>query len=103
MKNPKPTWSALYALLPFAFGLLVAVHHWSPDGVWRTLAQAVVTLAVIGAMALWVRANRVALVLHDASGEQAESFRAWVAYQPPAAPRRSIGTAPSDYRARLAA
>ena len=103
MKNPRPRWWALYLLLPLAMVLLVAAHRWLPAGAGRAFAQAVVSLAVVGAMALWVRANRVALVLLDAPGEQAQSFRARVAYQPPAPPRRSICTAPSEYRPKIAA
>jgi energy-converting hydrogenase Eha subunit C len=88
MKNPKPTWWMLYALLPLALVLLVVAHRWLPVGSGRALVEAVVSLVVIAAMALWVRANRLALALLDEVGEKAQPFRAWVAYQPPARPRR---------------
>ena len=103
MKNPKPTWWSLYALLPLAIVLLVAAHGWLPGGGGRASAEAVVSLAAMGAIAVWVRANRLALALRGEPGEQAQSLRAWVAYQPPAPPERRADTATSEYKPQIAA
>jgi hypothetical protein len=65
MRGRKPAWWLLYALLPLAVGLLVAAHLVSQSLAWREFTEGVASLVVIGAMALWVRANRVALVLED--------------------------------------
>ena len=65
MRSPKPAWWLLYAMLPAAFALLVAAHLESPSAGWREIAEVVASLMIMGAMALWVRANRVALALED--------------------------------------
>ena len=92
MRNPKPTWWLLHSLVPLATALLIAADLLSPTTGWRQLADGVVSLAILGAIALWVRANRVALALSDNPAGARPLMRAWIAYCPPVAPRRSIGT-----------
>ena len=65
MKNPKPAWWLLYALLPLAAVLLIAAAIECPSAGGRECLEGMVSLAVIGAIAVWVRANRVALILED--------------------------------------
>ncbi len=65
MRSPEPAWWLLYGLLPLAVVLLVAAHLASSSLAWREFTEGSVSLMVIGAMALWVRANRVAVILED--------------------------------------
>jgi hypothetical protein len=60
---PRPRWGWLYAVVALLGGLLTLVEVAMPDGVARGTLEFAVTLAMLGAMALWVRANRVALAL----------------------------------------
>jgi hypothetical protein len=92
MRNPKPKWWLLYSVLPLATALFIAADFLSQTTGWRQLADGAVSLAILGAVALWVRANRVALALSDDPAGARPPLRAWVAYCPPVAPRRSIGT-----------
>jgi hypothetical protein len=90
MKDPKPKWWLLYAVVPLALLLLIAADLTSPSGGWRKFAEGMASLGIMGAMALWVRANRVALTLLGGTREAGEPFRAWVAYSPPPVPRRKL-------------
>ncbi len=65
MRSSRPAWWLLYALFPLAVVLLVAAHLASPSVGWRAIAEGTASLGVMGAMALWVRANRVALSSGD--------------------------------------
>jgi hypothetical protein len=65
VKTPKMHWWLLYALLPLAGVLLVWADLEAPTAAWRELAELAVSLWVLGAMALWVRANRIELVHRD--------------------------------------
>ncbi len=103
MKTPRPAWWAFYSLLPLAAALLVAVGWWIPAGAGRMLAEAAVSLAILGGMALWVRANRVALVLREAADATEVPLRAWVAYQPPAPRRQPRAGLTSEPASRIAA
>jgi hypothetical protein len=60
---PKPRWGWLYGVLILLGGLLTVVEVAMPDGLARRTLEFAVTLAILGAIALWVRANRVALAL----------------------------------------
>jgi hypothetical protein len=93
----------LYSLLPLAATLLVAVAWWIPAGAGRILAEGTISLAILGCMALWVRANRLALALLDEPDESEAPFRAWVAYQPPVPRRRELVAQASESRPRSAA
>ena len=96
MRNPKSKWLLLYPVLPLGTALLVAADLLSPSGGWRMVAEGTAALVILSLMALWVRANRLALTLFDAPGAQAQPLRAWVAYCPPVVPRRRLGTSTSE-------
>jgi hypothetical protein len=95
MRNLKPAWWLLYALLPVGAALLVAADVASPSAGWRIFTECLVSLTILGAIALWLRANRVALALRDSRRQTRQPLRAWVAYCPPAASRRRLGRAES--------
>ncbi len=65
MRNAKPTWWMLYALLPLAAGLLLAAHLAPLSLGLREFTEASVSLMTMGAIALWLHANRIALILED--------------------------------------
>jgi hypothetical protein len=91
MRNPKPKWWLLYAVIPLGAALFVAVDLLAPSAGWRKGGEGVAALAIIGVTVLWVRAHRLALaLLGDRSGGE-QSLRAWIAYRPPALARRSLG------------
>ncbi len=59
----KPAWWLLYAMLPLtvlAFGLADVVPATSG---WRSVSELLATLAIFIGIALWLRANRLALTL----------------------------------------
>src|SRR5262249_12288785 len=60
---PKPRWGWLYALVVLLGGLLTVIEVALPDGLARRTLELSVVVAMLTAMALWVRANRVALAL----------------------------------------
>jgi len=103
VKNPKPKWWLLYTVVPLALALLVTAHLTAPSDGWRQVAESIASLVILGATALWVRMNRVALALLDKAPESGESLRAWVAYCPPAAPRRRLGIPGNERTQDLAA
>lgn len=90
MKYPKPKWWRLYALLPLEATLLVGAELVFPSAGWRVFAQCTASLVVIGAMALWVRANRVPLALFGEASGAGRPLHAWVAYCPLQTPRRRL-------------
>ena len=103
MKNPRPNWWLLYGTLLLAVGLFAVVAYTNPSAGWRQLVEGLIVLAIFGALALWLRANRVALALYDRTPRAADSVHAWVAYSPqaPARPRREIPA--NESKRRLAA
>ena len=103
MRSPKPKWWLLYTMVPLALALLVTAHLTAPSDGWRQVAEGIASLVILGATALWVRMNRVALALLDKAPESGESLRAWVAYCPPAAPRRRLGIPGNERTQDLAA
>jgi hypothetical protein len=88
MKDPKPKWWLLYGMLPLAMALLIAADLRSPSAGWRVFTESLASLLTIGAIALWVHANRAALALFRAPSEATRPLGAWIAYCPPPAPRR---------------
>ncbi len=82
MRSPRPAWWLLYAFFPLAIVLLVAAHLASPSVGWREVAEGTASLAIMGAMASWVRANRVALASGDDEEDPKEMAgiqdRAWL-------------------------
>jgi hypothetical protein len=103
MKRPKPKWLLLYAVLPVAVAFLVAADRVAPSAGWRMVAEGTAALVSLGLMACWVRANRLALALLGAPEEAEKPLRAWVAYRPPAVPRRRGGPSESESALKLAA
>jgi hypothetical protein len=89
MRNPRPAWWILYALLPLGALLLVGVELAAPSAGWRAFTECLVSLAILGAIGLWLRANRIALALLGPTSAGQEPLRAWVAYCPPAAAQRT--------------
>src|SRR5262245_22699146 len=62
-RNPKACWGSLYLVVATRSGLLAVVDVAVPDGLARRMLEFAVVLAMLATMALWVRANRLALVL----------------------------------------
>ena len=103
MRSPKPAWGMLYALIPLALVLLVTAHLTAPSDGWRQIAEGIASLLIMGATALWVKMNRLALALLGKAPESGESLRVWVAYCPPAVPRRRLGALGGERTQNLAA
>jgi hypothetical protein len=74
-RKPKPRWWLLYATIPLAVVLLLAARAGVPSAGWRALADCVVSLAVLGAMGVWVHLNRVALNLRDTRATEPDATR----------------------------
>lgn len=85
-KTPKPVWGWLYGIVTVMCGLLAVVEVAIPDGPARRVLECVVTLALFGAMAVWVRANRVALAVGESDDVAAR--------RPAIVPERAAGRAP---------
>jgi len=64
-RHPAPAWSALYLIAALDLAGLAAVPVVVPAGDVRRAALGVAALATFAAMALWIRANRIALALED--------------------------------------
>ena len=60
-RNPKPRWGFLYVIVTALCGLLAVVEVAVPDGLARRTLEFAVVLAMLVGMALWVRANRLAI------------------------------------------
>ena len=89
MRAPKPRWGQLYALLPLGAALLVAAQLVAPTAGWQEFTEGLASLIIIGAIALWVHANRVALALPEERPGSSEPSKVRVAYCPPAPLRRA--------------
>ena len=103
MRNPKPAWRLFYALLGIAFALLLVADLSSPSDGWRAFAEGVVSLALVGVIALWVRANRLALALLKEGGEAKGLIRRWLACHSPRSTRRRRRTREPESNRGLAA
>ena len=90
VKNLRPKWWLLYAALPLGAALLVAADLVSPSAGGRVFTESLASLLTIGAIAIWVHANRVALALPGKPPQTGQPLRAWVAYCPPRIPRRAL-------------
>ena len=88
--RPKAAWHVLYVVVAVAVLFFVVADVESPTGGWRILTECLGTALVIGAMALWVRANRAALALADNAPDGGETLRSYVAYSPRASSLRSL-------------
>ena len=78
----KPAWHVLYVVVAVTMLLFVLADVESPTGGWRMLTECLGTVLIIGVMALWVRANRAALALADATQYGGRSLESSVAYSP---------------------
>jgi hypothetical protein len=61
--HPKPRWGWLYAAAALALAPFVLAASLVPDGPERTALEVVAGLILIGALARWVRVNRIAIEL----------------------------------------
>jgi hypothetical protein len=77
--DPKPRWGWLYAVVVALGGLLTVIEVALPDGLARMALEVSVVVVMLTVMALWVRANRVALALanEDHSARTVTYNRAW--------------------------
>jgi len=103
MKTPKPKWWLLYAVLPLGAALLALAELLSPSAGWRMFAEGLASMTVLCAVALWVRANRLALALRDEPSEASRPLRVWIAYAPPATLRRRLDVAEIPHTSQPAA
>jgi hypothetical protein len=74
-RYPKIRWGWLYGVVTPLVGLLGLVDVAVPQGAARRALEVTVTLCLFGFMALWVRANRVGLVLRGQRGRVAAPRR----------------------------
>jgi hypothetical protein len=102
MKTPKPKWWLLCAVLPLGAMLLGAAELLAPSAGWRVFAEGLASMTALCAIALWVRANRVAFALGDAPSEASRPLKVWIAYAPPAPLQRRLDAAEIPHTARSA-
>ena len=62
-KASRPSWWLLYTILPITILLFVVAAGVSPTNGWRTAAEFLSAIIAISSVALWVHANRMALIL----------------------------------------
>jgi len=103
MKTPKPKWWLLYAALPLGATLLAAAELLSPSAGWRMFAEGLASMTVLCTIALWVHSNRLALALPEEPPEASRPLEVWIAYAPPAAPRRRLDVAETPHTSQPAA
>ena len=73
-KRPKPAWWLLYGVVPLTALLFMLADLLSPTSGWRSASEFLAALVVLWAIGLWLRANRIALILADYC-DQSESPR----------------------------
>ena len=61
----KPRWFSLYVIATSLLGVLGLVETGMAPGLARQVVDVTVTIMLFGAMALWVRVNRVAMMATD--------------------------------------
>lgn len=93
MGKPRPRWGSLYTVILLAGVLLVAVHFVASSAAGREIADGVASFLIIGAMALWVRGNRVALLCSGETSKDGEGLRISVVQSPQPLPRRESSLA----------
>ncbi len=64
-RRPKPAWWLLYAFLPLTALLFMLADAVPATSRWRSISELAATFGVLCAIALWVRANRIALILAE--------------------------------------
>lgn len=82
MRNSRPAWWLLFAMLPLGAALLIAADRASTSAGWRVSAECTASLLVIGAIALWVHANRSALAVADNTLDGGERLHSPAEYSP---------------------
>ena len=92
----KPAWHVLYALVGVAVLFFTVADVAAPANGWRILAECLGTTLILGVMALWVRANRLALALAHDAPNGTETFR-YVAYALRPSSQRPVESVESDY------
>ena len=60
---PKPRWGWLYTAVSLLVGLLGVIEYAVPPGAARQILEVVATVALFASMALWVKLNRLGLML----------------------------------------
>ncbi len=64
-RTRKPAWWLLYALIPF-LGMLLLDVDWLPvPPIVHTALDIIAVLIALGLMAIWLRANRIAMVQEE--------------------------------------
>ena len=61
----RPRWASLYAIAGCGIALATAMHGIHPPFLSEAVCQAGAAIATLLALAIWVHANRLALVLDD--------------------------------------
>ncbi len=64
-KRPKPAWWLLYVVVPVTALLFGLADLLSPTSGWRSASECLAALAALCAIGVWLRANRIALILSD--------------------------------------
>lgn len=85
MKPRNPSWNVLYSITAVGLGLLWWIDS-RPALSWRLPFELVLVTGIFGAMAGWVRYNRVALAYQEAPGYEVPQWR--IEMKMPAAPDR---------------
>lgn len=76
-RRPKPAWWLLYAILPLTAFLFMLADAVPATSRWRSVSELAATLGVSCAIALWVRANRIALILTEPREHSESRSHGW--------------------------
>jgi hypothetical protein len=97
MRNRKPAWWLLYALVPIMVALFVIEHYLVLSELGHKLVQLVIVVVVFGAMALWVRANETSLTSYSKRDSTREELRI-TEYEPPESDEQGTTEGGAKYR-----
>lgn len=64
-KNQRPAWWLLYIAVPLTALLFLLADRLSASSGWRTGSEMLATLIGLSAIGLWLRANRMALIMTE--------------------------------------
>ena len=64
-RSRRPAWWLLYIMIPLTALLFLLADQLSPTSGWRTGSEIVATSIGLFAIALWLRANRTALIMAE--------------------------------------
>jgi hypothetical protein len=73
-KRSRPAWWLLYSLLPLTIVLFLVADQAPQAHGWRIASELIAAFVIVGAIALWVHANRMALIL-STYGADSKGFR----------------------------